>query len=300
MIDLDSVATFLAVAEAGGFREAAKASGLSQSTVTQHVKRLERSLHTVLIERSHAGCTLTPHGAQFLPYAQQLLRTARRARALFDPDLLSVGASSNIGIYLLPPYLKAWRDQSTDRLDVAIGKNTEIVDKLENFEIDVAVMEWWDGRPGFTAQLWRREALSVIVPPDHPWAERASIPAPWLHGQTLLGGESGTGTGRLLQQAFGADAKSLQTGMQLGSTEAVKRAVHAGLGISLVMTCSVAQERRDGRLAVLAIEGIAPVKELFVVTRSNLAPQAPARRFAGMLLADRAQPLTEALVSEAV
>jgi DNA-binding transcriptional LysR family regulator len=83
VIDLERVATFLAVARYGGFREAAKHRGLSQPAVTQHIKRLEQSLNVSLIDRSPFRSTLTPEGRIFLPYAEHLLSICKRARTAF-------------------------------------------------------------------------------------------------------------------------------------------------------------------------------------------------------------------------
>ena len=285
MIKLERVATFLAVAKLGGFREAARHTGLSQSAVTQHVKRLEQSLNVHLIERSNARSKLTPEGQFFLPYAENLVRTCERVNALFKSSSLVVGASSNIGIYLLQPYLKAYKDSSQHKLEAIIGTNAAIVAKLQNFEIDVAIMEWWDGRPGFVATPWRSEKLVVIVPPSHPWAGLSGIPRDWLIGQQLLGGEPSSGTGRLLQQCFGADADKIGVSMQLGSTEAVKHAVQAGLGISLVMEISVTHEAHSGLLFAIPISGEPLHKVLYVVRRDGgMLHDRPAEQFTAFLL----------------
>lgn len=235
MIDLVRLKTFLCVAKYGGFRQAAQHAGLSQSAVTQHVKYLEQLLQTVLFDRSNVRCTLTVQGEAFVPYAEHLIRTAESASNLFRKQSLIIGASSNIGIYLLPSYLKAFQDQFSIETDLVIDRNAVIAEKLENYEIDLAVMEWWDNRPGFHARVWRSEELVLIVPPNHLWAKEKSIQRYQLVGVELLGGEVGTGTRRILEQYLGDDATSLRISMQLGSTEAVKRAVSAGLGVSLVL-----------------------------------------------------------------
>ena len=285
MIKLEPVATFLAVARCGGFREAAKNTGLSQPAVTQHVKRLEQSLNVNLIARNNAGSTLTPEGQIFLPYAENLIRTYELASALFKKTSIAIGASSNTGIYLLQPYLKSYKDVSSHELDVFIGANIAIADKLQNLEIDVAILEWWDDRPGFVATVWRREDLVLIVPPNHPWAGMSNIPRDLLKGQQLLGGEAGSGTGRLLQQYFGADASTIGVSMQLGSTEAVKHAVQAGLGISLVMAAAVIHEVRNGQLHAIPISGGPMQKALYVVCRDGGGlHDGPAVQFADFLL----------------
>jgi len=284
MIHLERVATFLAVATSGGFREAAKRTGLSQPTVTQHLKRLEQALNVNLIDRNNAGSTLTPEGRAFLPYAENLLRTYDRARALFEKDSIGIGASSNTGIYLLQPYLKAYKEVSAHKLELVIDDNPTIARKLECFEIDVAIMEWWGHRPGFSAAVWRQEELVVIVPNNHPWAGMNGIPRTWLKGQNFLGGEAGTGTGRLLQELLGKDAGTIGVSMQLGSTEAVKNAVRAGLGISLVMAASIEHERRNGEFCAIPIEEMPPRKDIYVIRREIEPHATPALEFTNFLL----------------
>lgn len=269
MIDLDCVASFLAVASSGSFRAAALRVGLSQPAVTQQVKRLEKTLDATLIERNGTGSILTPEGRAFLPYAESLIRTSRRARALFERKGIVVGASSNIGVYLLPSLLKTGCELLGFEVDLVVGDNPAIAGKLENLEIDVAVMEWWDDRPGFIAQRWRQEQLVVIVPPAHPWARLKCIPPAMLASEPLLGGEAGTGTGRILRQCLGTYANDIRMGMQLGSTEAVKRAVRAGLGVSIVMASAVAEEHCSGTLRAIPLADEPLHKNIQVIRRAT-------------------------------
>jgi DNA-binding transcriptional LysR family regulator len=100
-----------------------------------------------------------------------------------------------------------------------------------------------------------------------------------------LGGEHGSGTGHLLQQYFGADARTIGVSMQLGSTEAVKHAVQAGLGISLVMAAAVTHEVRNGQLHAIPIEGEPMQKTLYVIRRDGCGQKdGPAAQFVDFLL----------------
>ncbi|MGV3742219.1 MAG: LysR substrate-binding domain-containing protein [Burkholderiaceae bacterium] len=112
---------------------------------------------------------------------------------------------------------------------------------------------------------------------------RSSIPKEWLKNQALLGGETRSGAGRLLRDVWGEDAKTISVSMQLGNTEAVKHAVQAGLGISLVMACSVWDEVRSRQLAALHIEGTAPAKQLSLVSRQGRTQNAAAHFIAFLL-----------------
>jgi DNA-binding transcriptional LysR family regulator len=145
-------------------------------------------------------------------------------------------------------------------------------------------MEWWDDRPGFFARTWRKEPLVVIVAPSHPWAKRRLIEASELAGQKLLGGEAGTGTMTLLRAKLGRSSSRLKAIGGFGSTEAVKRAVRAGRGVSLVIAAAVADEVKAGQLVTLRLQDIELVKELKVISRQGLPVAAPAARFVTRVL----------------
>lgn len=282
------VESFLAVVHTGSFRQAAKHLGISQPAVSQHIKKLEACLNTQLIIRDRKGNQLTPAAQKLLPYAESLILLTQRAVSALESTKLRIGASSNIGIYLLPPYLKYHLEQygNSYEVDLVIDTNPVIANQLETGLVDIALMEWWDNRPGFTAQLWQSEELVFIVPPIHPWRNLPKVPKAYLENIQMLGGERGTGTGRLLRQFFGNQVHKIQISMQLGSTEAVKRSVQAGLGVSIVLSKSVTQEVQAGLLHAISIDldGKTLRKELFVICRSSLSFNSPVHQFTQMLL----------------
>lgn len=288
MLNLLYVRSFLAVVEAGSFGVASAGLGLAQPTVSQHLQKLEAALGARLIARQRQGCAATPQGEAFLPLARSLLALAERAQQKVRSHALAIGASSNIGTYLLQPYLKALRAHAGEdlKVDVWIGQNPEVADKLERREIDIAVMEWWDGRPGFVSTTWREENMVVIVPPSHPWARSGAVTRQALSLQPLIGGEAGTGTGRLLNRVFGPRAGALKVDLQLGSTEAVKQAVKVGLGVSLVLESAVREEVRSGTLVALPLVDAVLKKSLQVVQGEDDVPDGASALFARLLLDD--------------
>jgi DNA-binding transcriptional LysR family regulator len=161
-------------------------------------------------------------------------------------------------------------------VELWVGSNPEVAGRLERGDSDIAAMEWWDARSGFSAATWVREPLVVIVPPEHPWATLEAIEIEQLFGETLLGGEPGSGTGHVLRNQLGPIADRLRTRSGYGSTEAVKRAVRAGQGISIVMRSAVAEEVASGRLAALLIRGAPLMKAIKLVVPDRLPPTSPA------------------------
>ena len=284
MLDLNQVQAFLAVVDSAGFSRAARALGSTQPVVSQQVRKLEAAVGTRLLARSHARTVPTADGARFLPYARALVRTEERARRSMLKDRLVIAASGNIGTYLLPPVLSDCPAAQAPDPELLVGTNQETAARVQSGVADVALMEWWDDRPGLEAAVWRREPLVVIVGADHGWAARRAAGKAELFDEPLIGGEPGTGTGALLQQVFGRSAARLKVGLTVGSTAAVKEAGKAGLGISIVMAASVRDEVRYGVLGALEVSDAALAKDLYAVVSSDQPETAPAMRFRNHLL----------------
>ena len=277
MLNLTHARSFVTVIATRGVRAAARELDLAPSTIVDHIRQLEEVLAAPLVVRQRGSAMPTDQGARFLPLARALVETAGRVRSLIHLPALRLAASSNVGIYLLQPHIAAFRQRAGIPVEQWIGSNLDVVARLERGEADVAAMEWWDGRPGFIARTWRREPLVVIVGLGHRWARRGSVPVTDLQTEPLLGGESGTGTGYLLRRQLGPIAKSLTIIDGFGSTEAVKRAVRAGCGASIVMEASVADEVATEQLVALRIEGVELNKEINLIVPETLPPTAPAK-----------------------
>jgi DNA-binding transcriptional LysR family regulator len=297
LLNLGQIRAFLAIVDAGGFREAATALGYAQPTVSQQMRKLEETLGATLIIRNRARCVPTPQGLRLLPYARSLVRTALRATEAIGARALQIGASSNIGIYLLPRHIRACFGDAADQgaagsPNIVIGSNPATAERLVAGEIDLAVMEWWDNRAGFTALPWRSERLVVVVWPEHKWASRPlrTINVDELLATPLLGGEPGSGTATLLRRVFGERSSGLRIAQSLGSTEAVKEAVKAGLGVSLVLEGAITEEVAFGSLVPIAVDGLALEKTLWIVLPDEAPDTAPARAFARALVAGALVP----------
>ncbi|MGQ0584061.1 MAG: LysR family transcriptional regulator [Reyranella sp.] len=272
MLNLLWVRTFLALVEHKSFQATAEQLQIAQPTASLHIQKLEQQLGAPLFRRSRMGCHPTRRAASFLPYARSILRINERALAAISGERLRIGASSNIGIYLLQPYIQSYlQGRDPFAFDIVIDRNPSIAEMLERSEVDVAVMEWWDNRAGCRAEHWRSEPVVVIVPPGHPLADQTQVDPVQLSEFELLGGEPGTGTGRLLANYFGGSARIPRVSLQLGSTEAVKQAVKAGIGISLVLAAAVTDEVRAGALHAIPFVEPPLKKDLFIVLQNGVS-----------------------------
>jgi DNA-binding transcriptional LysR family regulator len=273
-LDLNQLASFVALVDAGSFGRAARSLGLSQSAVSQQLMRLEKQLDVRLIDRAPGRSVPTTAAERLLPLARSLLRLERRAHETAQRAQLSLGACSNLGIYLVPSILRDFCTAGHPAPTFVVGDNPAIVTRLEAAEIDVALLEWWDDRPGFTCEPWVAEPVVAIAPLGHPWTAVDAVAIEELASSPLVGGEAGTGTGRLLRNHLDPGRVLPKPAFELGSTEAVKRAVAAGLGVSVVLALSVVREIRDQELVVRPLAP-AIAKQLMLVRRDDVGSAHP-------------------------
>ncbi len=287
-MNLTLLQSFIALAEAGSFQAAAERICIAQPTLSQHVKKLESDLGTELFNRSHSGSRLTPAGTRFLPHAQQVLASAMRARDAALSETLKIGCSGNIASYFMPQNLAAFLATQDTKMkwEVVSAPNPKIAEMLLTGEVDLAAMEWPLSHPAVSVEAWANEELVIILPPDHAFAASREITFDELKTLRILGGERGTGTGTLLNEALGPCAAELNTVGNLGSTEAVKRAVASGLGASVVLARTVVSEVASGGIATCRLKGKVLRKPFYLAIQKDRTPVLPAARMFDFLVSE--------------
>ena len=274
--------TLVTLLSEGSFQGAAKRLGVAQPTVSLHLKKLEEQVGAQLIERDRAGCRPTKRAEVLLPYAEQLVMLNERALQALRAEVARVGASSNVGTYLLPPAIRSFLDTGrAGQLKLNIAPNPVTVGKLLTGEIDIAVTEWWEPAPGYRSLPWRYEPLVLIAPVGHELAQTDHVTLGLISRFDMRGGEPGSGTGRLLAGYCGEHGVP-RVSMQLGNTEAVKEAVKAGLGVSIVLASAVTRETQDGSLHAVPLEGLG--KQLMIAWKERSSRHSPVPAFVKHLI----------------
>lgn len=243
---------------------------MSQSAVSRAVQELERQLGTVLLERRSRGVAPTVAGTILGDHARRIFMHERLAIEALNElrglqrGRLAIGASSTIGIYLLPPLLGHYhRRYPGIELFLDIGNTQQVMEHLLAYRIDVAYVE---GPVAPDEHLdimpWRSDELVVIASPDHPLARRVTISCTDLQDAPFVFREPGSGTREVMEQDLASRGITVRPVMELGSTEAIKQAVSAGLGLSMVSRVTIQSELIAGRLRVLNIPDLTVQRQL--------------------------------------
>ncbi len=255
---------FYTVAKQLSFTKAAELLYMTQPAVTFQVKQLEEHFNTRLFERSHSKITLTPAGEVAMEYAERILKLSGEMDTRLGEltgqisGTLLVGASTTIAEYMLPRLLGDFKAQYPNvhaRLMVANSESIEA--KIADHTLDVGLIEAPSHHPQLMSHVCCEDELVAICSPKHPAAQYASITPAQLAELPFVSRESGSGTREVMDDYFrknGVQPEDLHIVMELGSGEAIKGAVEAGLGIAIVSRATIQKEIKLGDLIVIPLE----------------------------------------------
>lgn len=288
---------FRAVARELSFSRAALALHLSQSAVSQQIAALEVELGGVLFDRSRRRVRLTPAGAVLLNRVDALLgdfaearRAVAAARGAVEGDL-RVAASRTIGTYLLPGLLAVLgRRHPTLRLAISIENSERVVQTVRSGHADIGYIEDTVSGPGIVLTPLLEDELLVVAAASHRFAQMAEVPLEDLAAEPLVLREAGSGTRRVSEehlQAAGLRLDDLHVAAELAGIEAIKAAVEAGLGVSILSSATLAKDRRLGTLIARPLAGTTIRRSIFAVAPAGGIELPAARELTALLAAAR-------------
>lgn len=290
---------FRAVAQQLSFRKAAEELYLTQPAVSLQIKALEEDLGVQLFDRTGSRVALTAAGTLLLGYAQRvsaLLAQAEQEMAAIGGELsgqLALGASTTIAQYVLPRLLGEFLSEHPRVQPSLVSGNTErIVDAVVQREIALGFIEGPSRSKDVREEAFLADEIVLIVPAAHEWAERERIGTSELQTAQVLMRERGSGTRRVVEMALerhGVKPASLHVAMELDSTEAIKSAVEAGLGVGFISKWAIAKDARAGlSFRIVEVDDLRIKRELLMVFAPGLEPQGAVQEFRRFLIGRRA------------
>lgn len=259
-LNLHLLRIFAAVATTQSFSHAAKTLYISQPAVSKGIRQLESQLGMELVDRSMPIFTLTESGRLLHQHALHIFAAEHAAEVALEElqglvrGSLALGASQTIGTYLLPPLMGQFHRQYPGvRLSLEILNTHQIVERLRSAPLDLAFVEGPVTSNNLTITPWRVDRLVIIAPPDHPLVTQSSLTLEQITTEPFIMREAGSGTRENIETAMRERGLHLNIAMELGSNSAVKEAVSAGLGISIVSEATIKLERAVGTVAVVDV-----------------------------------------------
>ncbi len=255
---LHALALFVAVVDCGTMTAAGEAEGVAQPAISVHVRNLERFYGAPLLERSGRRVRPTAAGDLLVAHARRILGLVDEGeQALADQQglrggCLVVGASATVGETWLPELLGRFRRAHPGvQLEVRLGNSEEIVQAVRDRALGFGVVGRPDPDPDLEARPVVEDRLELFAPADSPYLCRAGLRVADLGEETVVLREPGSATREAVLRCLSARGVAPTKTLQLGSNEAVKRAVAAGLGVSVLSAQVLDVDLRAGDVTLL-------------------------------------------------
>lgn len=276
-LNIESLKMFCLVVDQGSISQAARLSFVSQPAVTRQIHQLENFYGALLFDRSEGKMQVTEIGRTLYPYAKSIVNDFNHSKEVIQQLMndynasLSVGASLTIGEYLLPSLLGKFKKQKPEIKVTLTIKNTPLVlEDLSKDIIDLALVEGAVENTDFIVEKFAEDELILVCPADHPWKDRNEINIDELVNERMIWRESTSGTRHTVESTlreYGILDK-INSYMEIGSTQAIKSTIEAGLGITILPRLTVARELEQGLLRKVDISGVKITRNLWLVKKN--------------------------------
>lgn len=291
---LHNIETFVTIAAEGSFSSAARRLGITQPSVSEQVRALEHHFGQALFERLGRETRLTTAGRRLHEHAERLLlalsEMERDLEALKEGarGVLTIAASPVPGEAVLPALLPLFQIEHPETsVRETIGDTRAVIDRLLRREAELAMIGGPFHDERCLSEVVSRDEFALIAPRNHALALLDTVTAEQIAHEPLVLREEGSGARAAVEAAFAAAGIArVRVVAELGSTEAVKAAVAAGLGIGFVSVCALVAAGPAGVLRALPMADFAPARDLLLVSERGRPLSNLAQAFRTFLLSD--------------
>jgi DNA-binding transcriptional LysR family regulator len=289
-ITLRQLKVFESVARHLSFSRAAEDLHLTQPAVSMQIKQLEDNIDLLLFEQMGKKIYLTDAGRELYHYSRAISQQLADMQLALDELKglergklhISVVSTAN---YFAPHLLaKFCQRYSGVTVSLNVSNRETVLKQLSDNMIDLAIMGQPSDDLDIAAESFMENPLVVIAPPDHALSKVRGIPVKRLEQETFLVREPGSGTRSAMERFFAAHHISLNRGMETDTSEAIKQAVQAGMGLGITSVHTIELELETQRLKILDVQDFPIMRYWHIVHRKHKRLSTVAQAFKEFLL----------------
>lgn len=298
---LRQLKVFEAVARHRSFSRAAEELHLTQPAVSTQVRKLEDHAGLPLFEQLGKKIHLTPAGAQMLQSSREIIQKFQEAEEAMAQYKGVSGGRLNVSVisagdYFFPRLLVEFAQRHAGvTLNFGVCNREELLAQLKDNVTDLAVMVRPPEDADTVAEPFAPHPYVIVAAPTHPLAKTPRIAMSRIVREPFVVREKGSDTWNSMMDGFGNQLANVNVAMEIRSTETIKQAVIAGMGVSFLSAHTVSRELQAGSLVVLDVQGLPLMLNWFVVHRRAKRLPPVAQAFKNFLLADGAALIDRAL-----
>ena len=289
---LRQLKVFASVARHLIFARAAEELHLTQPADSGQIKKLEEHAGNALFEQFGKKIYLTPAGTELLQISRAIIQQFEAAENAMMQFKGVSGGKLNVGVisagdYFFPRLLVqfASRHQGVT-LNFTVHNRAGLLTHIAENLTDLAIMVRPPTDLDTVNQPFAPHPYVIVAAPSHPLVGVKKIPMARLMREPFVVREKASDTWHSMEDGFGGDLRGINIAMEIRSTETIKQAVIAGMGVSFVSAHTVSQEMRAGSLCVLDVEGFPLMLNWYVVHRRGKRLPPVAQAFKDFLLSD--------------
>lgn len=289
---LRQLKVFEAVARNLSFSRAAEELHLTQPAVSIQVNKLEDHAGLPLFEQLGKKIHLTPAGVEMLHSSRIIIQQFKEVEEAMAQFKGVSGGKLNVAVisagdYFFPRLLVEFaRRHSGVTLDFGVCNREELLSQLTDNLTDLAVMVRPPLDMDTVSEPFAPHPYVVVAAPNHPLASKKRIPLSRLASEPFVVREKGSDTWNSMEEGFGTHLAELNIAMEIKSTETIKQAVIAGMGVSFLSAHTISRELQVGSLTVLDVQGFPLMLNWYVVHRRNKRLTPVAQAFKDFLMSD--------------
>jgi DNA-binding transcriptional LysR family regulator len=298
---LRQLKVFEAVARHRSFSRAAEELHLTQPAVSTQVAKLEEHAGLPLFEQLGKKIHLTAAGQQMLQSSREIIQKFQEAEEAMAQFKGVSGGRLNVSVisagdYFFPRLLVEFAQRHAGvTLNFGVCNREELLAQMHENVTDLAVMVRPPDDSDVVAEPFAPHPYVVVAAPTHPLATSKRIPVSRISREPFVVREKGSDTWNSMREGFGTSLPGLNIAMEIRSTETIKQAVIAGMGVSFLSAHTVSRELNSGSLTVLDVQGFPLMLHWYVVHRRGKQLPPVAQAFKNFLLADGARLIDQAL-----
>ncbi len=281
-ITIQQMESLVRIVEEGSFSRAAKKVFLTQPSMTKHIKNLEESVNARILNRRNRGIFLTPEGKILYDYAKKILRLRDEAKEKIsrmkenESGSIFIRASTIPATYILPRLLNDFKKLFPDiRAYVQTSDSEETLEMIlyDQAEIGFIGKQTFDKRL-HVESLWE-DRLVLAVPADHLWVKKKYVTLGEVSKAPFVIRERGSATREILEDYLRKNTdRSLSMFncvCEMGSSEAVKEAIIAGLGVSILSVHAIKRELQQGVLCEVPIQDCTVQRHFYLIYKKQFS-----------------------------
>jgi DNA-binding transcriptional LysR family regulator len=264
---------FETVARHLSFSRAAEELHLTQPAISTQIKTLEGHVGLPLFEQLGKKIYLTPAGTELLGYTREIIRQFQDAEAAMSQYKGVSGGKLNVSVisagdYFFPRLMVEFaRRHEGVTLNLAVHNREELLGQLADNLTDLAVMVRPPHDMDTVSESFAPHPYVIVAAPDHPLAGKKRIPLAVIVREPFVVREKGSDTWNSMKEGFAGHLENLNIAMEIKSTETIKQAVIAGMGISFLSAHTINLELKAGSLVVLDVQGFPLMLNWYLVHR---------------------------------